>query len=255
MKKISVILAVIILSVSFCVKTAAVSQEEVRDVLNAAIMISSFCGPIYPLNELLNSLDTCEIDGIPSISEQKEKYKDALQQYNGGYCSYFSEDELYDLFRTVFADDLALKYISQMRTLCGSDGLPLKREINGVLYDFGTYGDPGGTIIEEIDITEIDNDKYNLHIKYRYGSDLKNGENPPLLEDDLMLKRIDGKLKFTSFISLNDKAYLSVYPQDRDIYPWEWVNPQTSDAPLFAVCALALSAAAAVILLKKKKTV
>ena len=46
MKKISVILAVIILSVSFCVKTAAVSQEEVRAVLNAAIMISSFCGPI-----------------------------------------------------------------------------------------------------------------------------------------------------------------------------------------------------------------
>lgn len=31
-------------------------------------------------------------------------------------------------------------------------------------------------------------------------------------------------------------------------------NPQTSDAPLVAVCALAISAAAAVILLKKKKT-
>lgn len=230
-----------------------VSQKEVRDVLDVAVMISSFCGPSYPLHELLNLLEDCGIEDIPSRSGQVEKYKTAPYQHGTGYCSFLSEEELYNLFRTVFSDGLAEKYVSQMRSLCGSDGLPLKREIDGLIYEFGTYGDPGGARVEDMKITETGNDEYKIHVRYRYEFDLKNGDNPPMLEDDLILKKIDGKLKFTSFISLNDKAYLSVYPQYKDRYPQEWINPQTSDAPVIAVCVLAISAVAAAVILKKKR--
>lgn len=255
MKKIIIILFLIVITALLCINTTAISNEEVEIILNTAIISSSFCGPSYPLDELLNSLSSSDIQGIPSLKEQKEKYKNIPSDYNGGNCAYLSENELYDLFCTVFSDGLAENYITQMRSLCDSAGLPVKREINGVIYDFGTYGDPGGTRIEDIKITETENDEYKIHVEYRYGWDLGNGNKPPLLADDLTLKRIDGKLKFTDFVSLNDKAYLSVYPQDKDKYPQKWINPQTADAPVIAVCALSISAAAAVVLLKKKKAI
>lgn len=251
----------LVLIICFCLGVSAdytVSDDELEKYFRAAVVISSFCGPVYPLGELLNKTDDLGFESIPTRKEQYEKYNDTVKNnafhYSEYVCSYLTLDDLKKAVHTVFSDELADYYLSQMFLLKNRAGEPVYREVDGLIYDLGDYGDPGGIRPEEITYNPAGHDEYRIHVKYRYGWDLNDESLPPLLEDDLVLKKIDGTWKFTNFVSLSDRAYLSVYPDQSTLYPDEWCcpNPRTADFSVYITAAAGLIALCCAVVCKKK---
>ncbi len=255
-KKTIALLLIITICCLLCINSSALSYEEIENYIGAAVIISSFCGPVYPLSELLQTGDSVWVKSIPTWKEQYEKYKSIIEnnEYHYSYmdCSCLTLDELKNIVYSVFSDELADYYLSKMFSLKNRAGDPVYREVDGLIYDLGDYGDPGGTHFLEINYTSTGSNKYSIHIKYSYGWDLYDGSKPPVLEDDLVLMQIDGTWKFTSFVSLNDRAYLSVYPDQVTLYPDDWINPNTSDSAVYITAAAGVAALCLAVVCRKK---
>ena len=256
MKKFVSLLIIFLLAFSLPVGASDINENEAIELVRNASAVVLYSGPAYPLVQLTRE----KREGCPTAEEQESKYPDVRKYVVSdggtvGECTYLSTDDLYSVLRYYFSKELADEYYekSMKCTARNKDGGPKLREIDGVLYDFGNYGDPPGVYIIKSDFKKSDENRASLFLKYRPNSpphiELEDTYEYEVFEYEFELEREDdGHFRFTRFTPIDDNAFRSVYPEYEYLY-----NPQTSDAPLIAVCAPALSALAAAVVLRKKR--
>ena len=171
-----------------------------------------------------------------------------IKDPTGGY------DDLLALFETVFTKETAKKALNNSNLMFDDDGsylssvvyaggqppfidrdIELLKRTKGAkdLIDRITLTDEGGGIVK-VDYTYYvsgDDEEHKASLKIKNGAD-----GWRISELDGLLFKEDG---------LADEGYRKYRLAEND-------NPHTADAPVIAVCVLALSAAAAAVLVKKK---
>ena len=126
------------------------------------------------------------------------------------------------------------------------------REINGLLYDFGRYGDPYGAYFIESDFSMIGDSRATLSLKYRSDSP-RDTEPEGNYEYEIfdyiftLEKGTDEVWRFINYTSIYDDIQMSMNPALIELY-----NPQTSDSVIYITAAAGVIALCCAIVCKKK---
>ena len=255
MSKIIRIIIVTALLLSISLTSSAFEKEDAELLLRYASAVVLYGGPSYTLVQIYELSPV--VEGIPSIEAQKEKYPDAaiyVQSDTGalGECTYLSSNEYRAILRLFFSEDIAESLYNKSmhyKARSSDNGLKL-REINGLLYDFGRYGDPYGAYFIESDFSMIDGGRATLALKYRSDCDtnFESEYEYETFDYTFMLKKdTDEVWRFTNFTSIYDNIQLSMHPALSELY-----NPKTSDSAVYITAAAGLIALCCAVICKKK---
>ena len=184
---------------------------------------------------------------------------------------YSKEEAWIEYLDNTFTEEMSKKIINESCLLFKNGKAYLPMETKQQKYCVVSLHEQNyvSPLVDRIsDIVETGQNKYTISYygwrkdsseKYNTETD-ENGKTVIIGEPELLeikVERIGSELKVYDYDNVffveDNNSKLSAEGKRRFRFIAD--NPQTSDAPLVAVCALALSAAAAVILLKKKKTV
>jgi hypothetical protein len=216
-KTILSVFMMIICIVLFGVSTKALSENEIKELFDKAEEIA---GTYYrDKNYEFGSDDT---EQYTFFVRGKDRYY---------FNTKMSPEQMQDLLESLFSDTVIKEIISYR----GEETRFIERDgtVYYDIYDFPLF--VGDYPHKEFSIKENTENRvvYSMKIS-RYGNSTE--------YDYVLEKQADGSWIFTKYHYSNDV-----------IISLERNNPKTSDAPVIAVCALAVSAAAAVVFIKKRR--
>ena len=266
-------LTTVIEMIFFIPIAATVAVDTVPDMEEAVEIITK-------VEKAYDALDimTRDFDSNPELKKRikeisyevrnGEDYKHFDHMTSVYETEFESEQEWMEYLNKTFTDEMSERIIVESNLLFanGKAYLPIepKQQKNNVIsLHEQQYTVPLIDRISEIVETETNN--YTIrYYGWRSNSDEKNKRepdesgkvvivgNPELLE--LKVERLDSELRVCDyddvFFIKSDNSMLSA--EGKRPYRIYGNNPQTSDAPVIAVCALALSALAAAVVLKKR---
>ena len=167
-----------------------------------------------------------------------------------------NRNEVEDLFKTVFTKEAAKKAINGSNLLFKEEKAYLPSVVSSrhfiPVIDY--LYDPGSDLLplsNRVRVTSIADDKVKIEFDYYMYSD-ENDAVPKTETSYITAVKTDDGYRVSELDELYFKTdELSDKGMRKNSFTAD--NPTTSDAPVIAVCALALSAAAAVLLMKKKR--
>ena len=155
--------------------------------------------------------------------------------------NYKNIDELKNDLKTVFSDEIVDRLLNARYKMSDGYSYPHFVEYNGALYFKNwAYASNLNTRPEmKLEMIESKEKKTVLQAEFKDA----HGDNQTY---EYVYELMGDKWVFTKF-------ELPKYLYYKDIVNDDFASPLTSDTPVIAVCALAISAAAAVVVLKKKR--
>lgn len=155
--------------------------------------------------------------------------------------NYKNTAELKEDLKTVFSDGIVERLLNKRYTMPDGSSYPHFVEYNGRLYYKNWAYASNYNTRPEINLKAEQATKTKLIYSASF-KDIHNGSQ----SYDYTFELVDGRWVFTKF-------ELPKYLYHKDVIKEDFASPMTADAPVAAVCALAISSAAAIVLLKKKK--